>query len=91
MCKFLCVQELNVSDGSLSDTAVGQLHVLEAPQKESSSRKESQRDRERERQAQFVGLSKKSNSTSQLSATGKANEQHLTNTLHRLTDRILNI
>ncbi|XP_019867469.2 regulating synaptic membrane exocytosis protein 2 [Aethina tumida] len=54
-------------DGSLSDTAVGQ-HGLEIPQKE-NMRKESQRDRDR--QAQFVGLSKKSNSTSQLSATGR--------------------
>ncbi|KAJ8965178.1 hypothetical protein NQ314_004321 [Rhamnusium bicolor] len=59
------------TDGSLSDTAVGQLHGLEVPQKENSSRKESQRDRERERQTQFVGLSKKSSSTSQLSATGR--------------------
>lgn len=59
-------------DGSLSDTAVGQLHGPELPPKETSSRKESQRERERERQAQFVGLSKKSNSTSQLSATGKS-------------------
>ncbi|XP_060516998.1 regulating synaptic membrane exocytosis protein 2 [Cylas formicarius] len=56
------------TDGSLSDTAI--LHGLEVPQKE-MSRKESQRDRERERQSQFVGLSKKSNSTSQLSATGR--------------------
>lgn len=68
---FLTQAQLIILDGSLSDTAVGQLHVLEAPQKESSGRKESQRDRDRERQAQFVGLSKKSNSTSQLSATGK--------------------
>lgn len=44
------------------------LHGLEVPPKE-VVRKESQRDRDR--QAQFVGLSKKSNSTSQLSATGK--------------------
>ncbi|XP_017782935.1 PREDICTED: regulating synaptic membrane exocytosis protein 2 [Nicrophorus vespilloides] len=56
------------TDGSLSDTAVGQIHGLEVPQKE-TSRKESSRDRER--QAQFVGLSKKSSSTSQLSATGR--------------------
>ncbi|XP_076254332.1 rab3 interacting molecule isoform X5 [Rhynchophorus ferrugineus] len=53
------------TDGSLSDTAVGQLHGLEVPQRE---RKEG-RERERDRQSQFVGLSKKSNSTSQLSAT----------------------
>ncbi|XP_063931978.1 regulating synaptic membrane exocytosis protein 1 isoform X3 [Zophobas morio] len=61
-----------IADGSLSDTAVGQMHGLEVPQKE-IARKESQRERERERAdrqaAQFVGLSKKSNSTSQLSAT----------------------
>ncbi|KAK9709580.1 C2 domain [Popillia japonica] len=57
------------TDGSLSDTAVGQLHGLEVPQKE-PTRKDSHRDRERDRQNQF-GLSKKSNSTSQLSATGK--------------------
>ncbi|XP_063931974.1 regulating synaptic membrane exocytosis protein 2 isoform X1 [Zophobas morio] len=63
-----------IADGSLSDTAVGQMHGLEVPQKE-IARKESQRERERERAdrqaAQFVGLSKKSNSTSQLSATGR--------------------
>lgn len=57
-------------DGSLSDTAVSHLHGLEVPPKE-VIRKESQRDRDRDRQAQFVGLSKKSSSTSQLSATGK--------------------
>ncbi|KAI4464197.1 regulating synaptic membrane exocytosis protein [Holotrichia oblita] len=55
------------TDGSLSDTAVGQIHGLEVPQKE-PTRKDSHRDRERDRQNQF-GLSKKSNSTSQLSAT----------------------
>lgn len=60
-----------IADGSLSDTAVGQIHGLEVPPKE-IVRKENQRERERDRQAaQFVGLSKKSNSTSQLSATGK--------------------
>lgn len=57
-------------DGSLSDTAVGQLHGLEVPQKE-PTRKDSHRERDRDRSNQFVGLSKKSNSTSQLSATGK--------------------
>ncbi|RZC33978.1 regulating synaptic membrane exocytosis protein 2, partial [Asbolus verrucosus] len=61
------------ADGSLSDTAVGQLHGLEVPPKE-IIRKESQRERERDRQAQFVGLSKKSNSTSQLSATGESGQ-----------------
>ncbi|XP_074041991.1 rab3 interacting molecule [Leptinotarsa decemlineata] len=59
------------TDGSLSDTAVSHLQGLEVPQKEVSSRKENQRDRERERQNQFVGLNKKSSSTSQLSATGR--------------------
>ncbi|KAJ8972639.1 hypothetical protein NQ317_007350 [Molorchus minor] len=33
------------TDGSLSDTAVGQMHGLDLPQKEGSSRKDSQRDR----------------------------------------------
>lgn len=46
------------------------LQGLEVPQKE-PVRKDSHRDRERERSNQFGGLSKKSNSTSQLSATGK--------------------
>lgn len=57
----------SVVDGSLSDTAVGQLHGLEVPQRD---RKDG-RDRDRDRQNQFSGLNKKSNSTSQLSATGK--------------------
>lgn len=52
-------------DGSLSDTAVSQLHGLEVPHRE---RKEG---RDRDRQNQFSGLNKKSSSTSQLSATGK--------------------
>ncbi|KAK5647100.1 hypothetical protein RI129_005564 [Pyrocoelia pectoralis] len=56
------------TDGSLSDTAVGQIHGLEVPQKE-TTRKESHRERDRDRSSQFMGLSKKSNSTSQLSAT----------------------
>ena len=43
---------------------------LEVPPME-PTRKDSHRDRDRERQSQFGGLSKKSNSTSQLSATGK--------------------
>lgn len=62
VCKFIV-------DGSLSDTAVGHLHGLEIPQKD-SIRKESHRERERDRSGQFGGLSKKSSSTSQLSATG---------------------
>lgn len=57
-------------DGSLSDTAVGQMLELEVPQKE-QTRKESHRERDRDRSGQFSGLSKKSSSTSQLSATGK--------------------
>lgn len=48
-----------------------QLHGLEIPQKEINGRKENQRERDRERQNQFGGLSKKSNSTSQISVTGK--------------------
>ncbi|KAL1513477.1 hypothetical protein ABEB36_002883 [Hypothenemus hampei] len=56
------------ADGSLSDTAVNQLHGLEVPQRE---RKEGRGDRDRDRQTQFTGLNKKSNSTSQLSATGR--------------------
>lgn len=63
-------------DGSLSDTAVSHLQGLEVPQKE-PVRKDSHRDRERERSNQFVGLSKKSNSTSQLSATGKLRKFNL--------------
>lgn len=59
------------SDGSLSDTAVDQFHVLEVPHKDSSNRKENYSDRDRPRQNQFGGLSKKSNSTSQISVTGK--------------------
>ncbi|XP_031342324.1 regulating synaptic membrane exocytosis protein 1 isoform X3 [Photinus pyralis] len=58
------------TDGSLSDTAVGQIHGLEVPQKE-TIRKEGHRERDRDRSGQFMGLSKKSNSTSQLSATGR--------------------
>lgn len=59
-------------DGSLSDTAVEHLHGLEVPNKDGINRKESQRERDRDRQNQFGGgLSKKSNSTSQISVTGK--------------------
>lgn len=43
---------------------------LEVPQKE-PTRKETHRERDRDRSGQFMGLSKKSSSTSQLSATGK--------------------
>ncbi|XP_072388810.1 regulating synaptic membrane exocytosis protein 2 [Diabrotica undecimpunctata] len=58
------------TDGSLSDTAVSHLHGLEVPQKD-MGRKDGPRDRDRDRTGQFVGLSKKSSSTSQLSATGR--------------------
>ncbi|XP_048518491.1 regulating synaptic membrane exocytosis protein 2 isoform X2 [Dendroctonus ponderosae] len=51
------------ADGSLSDTAVSQLHGLDVPHRE---RKDG---RDRDRQNQFSGLNKKSSSTSQLSAT----------------------
>ncbi|CAH1130637.1 unnamed protein product [Ceutorhynchus assimilis] len=54
------------ADGSLSDTAVSQLHGLEVPQRDRKDR-----DRDRDRQTQFTGLNKKSSSTSQLSATGR--------------------
>ncbi|XP_048518490.1 regulating synaptic membrane exocytosis protein 2 isoform X1 [Dendroctonus ponderosae] len=53
------------ADGSLSDTAVSQLHGLDVPHRE---RKDG---RDRDRQNQFSGLNKKSSSTSQLSATGR--------------------
>ncbi|XP_050294948.1 rab-3-interacting molecule unc-10 isoform X4 [Anthonomus grandis grandis] len=54
------------TDGSLSDTAVSQLHGLEVP---SPRDRKDGRDRDRDRQNQFSGLNKKSSSTSQLSAT----------------------
>ncbi|XP_050294946.1 regulating synaptic membrane exocytosis protein 2 isoform X2 [Anthonomus grandis grandis] len=56
------------TDGSLSDTAVSQLHGLEVP---SPRDRKDGRDRDRDRQNQFSGLNKKSSSTSQLSATGR--------------------
>ncbi|KAL3280795.1 hypothetical protein HHI36_004027 [Cryptolaemus montrouzieri] len=59
------------TDGSLSDTAVCQLQDLDIPSTDKVMRKESQRDRNRDRQDQLIGLGKKSNSTSQLSATGR--------------------
>ncbi|CAH2011777.1 unnamed protein product [Acanthoscelides obtectus] len=64
------------TDGSLSDTAVGQIQGLDVAQKENNNnnnhRKDIHRERDSDRQGgQFVGLSKKSNSTSQLSATGR--------------------
>ncbi|XP_018323416.1 regulating synaptic membrane exocytosis protein 2 isoform X2 [Agrilus planipennis] len=57
------------TDGSLSDTAVGQFHGLEANQNEPARKENHGRERDRDRANQFMGLSKKSNSTSQLSAT----------------------
>ncbi|KAK9869904.1 hypothetical protein WA026_003624 [Henosepilachna vigintioctopunctata] len=59
------------TDGSLSDTAVCQMQDLGVPPTEKAVRKDSQRDRNRDRQDQLIGLGKKSNSTSQLSATGR--------------------
>ncbi|XP_071440565.1 regulating synaptic membrane exocytosis protein 1 isoform X4 [Hetaerina americana] len=47
-------------DGSLSDTAVGHLHGLESTRRKMASNT---------KPSQFIGLNKKSNSTSQLSAT----------------------
>lgn len=58
-------------DGSLSDTALGQIHGLEVPQNKEVSQKDNPREWDRTRNNQFIGLNKKSNSTSQLSATGK--------------------
>ncbi|XP_046392498.1 regulating synaptic membrane exocytosis protein 2 isoform X3 [Ischnura elegans] len=49
-------------DGSLSDTAVGHLHGLESTRRKMASNT---------KPSQFIGLNKKSNSTSQLSATVK--------------------
>nr|CAI5824961.1 unnamed protein product [Callosobruchus analis] len=68
------------TDGSLSDTAVGQIQGLDVPQKENNNnnnnRKDIHRDRDSDRHGgQFVGLSKKSNSTSQLSATEERPQQ----------------
>lgn len=66
----------------MSDTAVGQLHGLEVPQKE-VTRKETHRERERDRSGQqFVGLSKKSSSTSQLSATGTKCSRDISTSLY---------
>lgn len=46
------------------------MHGLEVSQRE-QTRRDGYRERDRDRASQFMGLSKKSNSTSQLSATGK--------------------
>ncbi|XP_059486618.1 regulating synaptic membrane exocytosis protein 2 isoform X12 [Neocloeon triangulifer] len=56
-------------DGSLSDTAVGQLHGLEDGGSKAGSPGGSTPGKA---SAQFVGLNKKSSSTSQLSATGES-------------------
>ncbi|KAH1001611.1 hypothetical protein HUJ04_005605 [Dendroctonus ponderosae] len=63
------------ADGSLSDTAVSQLHGLDVPHRE---RKDG---RDRDRQNQFSGLNKKSSSTSQLSATAASVRYRLKRTI----------
>jgi hypothetical protein len=55
-------------DGSLSDTAVGQLHGLDSGGSKAGSPSGSIPGKH----TQFVGLNKKSSSTSQLSATGES-------------------
>lgn len=67
---FICEIFYSVLDGSLSDTALSHIHGLEVPQNKEINHKENIRDWDRGRNNQFIGLNKKSNSTSQLSATG---------------------
>jgi len=57
------------TDGSLSDTAVGQLHGMGSGSSKAGSPSGSIPGKA---SAQFVGLNKKSSSTSQLSATGES-------------------
>ncbi|XP_066143466.1 regulating synaptic membrane exocytosis protein 2 isoform X3 [Euwallacea fornicatus] len=66
------------ADGSLSDTAVTSLHGLEVPQRDRKETRDRERDRLRENQ--FSGLNKKSNSTSQLSATDTGQSRKRTST-----------
>lgn len=63
-----------LSDGSLSDTAVGPLHGLE---RREHGKPSSERGSKVTTPTQFTGMGKKSNSTSQLSATGKLNKFQL--------------
>lgn len=56
------------------------MHDLEVSSQKEHARREGYRERERDRSGQFVGLSKKSNSTSQLSATGKKKYKKLQKT-----------
>lgn len=65
-----------MTDGSLSDTAVGLQGVDMARRKPDQRSPKSEtptrdRDRDRDRDRFGTGMGKKSNSTSQLSATGK--------------------
>lgn len=67
---------LNFSDGSLSDTAVGLqgLDVARRKPEQRSPKSEApikDRDRDQNRDRFGTGMGKKSNSTSQLSATGE--------------------
>ncbi|PNF29315.1 hypothetical protein B7P43_G07820 [Cryptotermes secundus] len=62
------------ADGSLSDTAVGHIHGMEGSRRKmvgSSERSGKPTGGGGNSSCQFVGLGKKSNSTSQLSATGR--------------------
>jgi hypothetical protein len=64
-------------DGSLSDTAVGHIHGMDGSRRKmvgSSERSGKPTGGGGSGSCQFVGLGKKSSSTSQLSATGK--EEH---------------
>jgi hypothetical protein len=61
-------------DGSLSDTAVGHIHGMDGSRRKmvgSSERSGKPTGGSGSGSCQFVGLGKKSSSTSQLSATGK--------------------
>jgi len=67
-------------DGSLSDTAVGHLHGLDGSRRKmagSSERSGKPTGGGGSSSGQFVGLGKKSSSTSQLSATGEDTVLHL--------------
>jgi hypothetical protein len=74
-----------VIDGSLSDTAVGHIHGMEGSRRKmvgSSERSGKPTGGGGSSSCQFVGLGKKSSSTSQLSATGK--EQFFLNLFHHI-------
>lgn len=75
MHSFLCYYLLYLMlDGSLSDTAVGHIHGMDGSRRKmvgSSERSGKPTAGGGSGSCQFVGLGKKSSSTSQLSATGK--------------------